>query len=570
MNEDFIDFLYNSYGYYFGQVRVSPQDPEKIYLLGVPILKSEDGGRTFTGINGDNVHSDHHALWVNPHREGHLVLGNDGGLNISWDDGETWTKQNNIPVGQFYSVAVDMAQPYNVYGGLQDNGVWMGPHTYTQSTRWHSSGQYPFKSIMGGDGMQVAVDTRDNKTVYTGFQFGNYYRVNTASGDRKSITPKHELGARPYRWNWETPIWLSVHNQDIFYMGANKLLRSFNQGDDFAEISEDLTGGGKKGDVPFGTLTTVHESPLKFGLIYTGSDDGYVHVTRDGGYAWKRINDGLPQGLWVASVQASAYEEGRVYLSLNGYRNDHFEPYCYISEDYGDNWKRIGTDLPDEPVNVLKEDPKNENILYAGTDHGAYISLDRGASFMAFGKSLPDVPVHDLVVHPRESHLILATHGRSFYKADVKEVQELTVEMRSLELVAFDIDDVRYSERWGSRFANWREPNTPEAKFAVYSKDPGEAVLQIRNGDDLILKEWNAQLNKGLNFIPYDFSIDADQASSLAEKLNKEVKKEKDRIEIKKADDGKYYLMPAEYEFVVRRAGATASNSFQVKDRRRR
>jgi len=275
-NEGYLDQVYNSYGYYFGQIRVAPQDPSRVYIMGVPVLKSTDGGKNFESINGANVHSDHHALWINPNRDGHIILGNDGGVNISYDDGDNWNKCNSAPLGQFYYLAVDMAKPYNVYGGLQDNGVWKGPSTYRTSDRWHGSGQYPYKSIMGGDGMQVAVDTRDNNTVYTGFQFGFYFRLNLANGKRTMIKPQHELGERPLRFNWQTPIHLSKHNQDIFYYGANKLYRSFNQGDDYEAISDDLTQGGKKGDVPFGTLAAIHESDFQFGLLYTGSDDGLV------------------------------------------------------------------------------------------------------------------------------------------------------------------------------------------------------------------------------------------------------------------------------------------------------
>ncbi len=345
-HEGYIDQGYNSYGYYFGNIRVSPRNPNKLYMLGFPVLRSDDGGKTWKSINGDNVHVDHHALWVSPTRDGHLILGNDGGINISYDDGESWVKCNSPAVGQFYAVAVDMAKPYNVYGGLQDNGVWKGPSTYQYSTEWHGSGRYPYSELVGGDGMQVAVDTRNNEIVYTGFQFGNYYRFNTRTEERKFITPKHDLGERPYRWNWQTPIHLSVHNQDILYMGAHKVFRSFNGGEKFDAISGDLTKGGQKGDVPYGTLSSIHESPLRFGLIYAGSDDGLVHVTRDGGQVWQNISAGLPEDMWVSRVQASKFDEGTVYVSLNGYRWDNFTPYLYVSSDYGKTWRRLGKDLP--------------------------------------------------------------------------------------------------------------------------------------------------------------------------------------------------------------------------------
>ncbi|MBT8221534.1 MAG: glycosyl hydrolase, partial [Eudoraea sp.] len=229
-HEGYIDDLFYSYGYYFAQIGVDRNNPEKIYIAGVPLLKSEDGGANFTSISKENVHADHHALWINPARPGHLINGNDGGLNISYDDGESWTKNNSTSVGQFYAINVDNQKPYNVYGGLQDNGVWMGPHTARMDNRWLQTGHNPWKSIMGGDGMQVQIDNRNPNIVYTGFQFGNYYRLDLGNRKRKAIQPKHELGETPYRFNWQTPILLSPHNQDILYFGGNKLHRSLNQG----------------------------------------------------------------------------------------------------------------------------------------------------------------------------------------------------------------------------------------------------------------------------------------------------------------------------------------------------
>lgn len=547
MNDDYLDNVYNSYGYYFGQIRVSPHNAEKIYIMGVPVLRSDDAGRTWESINGDNVHADHHALWLNPSRDKHIILGNDGGVNISYDDGEQWNKCNSPSVGQFYYVAVDMAKPYNVYGGLQDNGVWAGSKNYREgSTRWHGSGQYPYKSIMGGDGMQVAVDTRDNNTAYTGFQFGNYFRINQKSGKRTYITPKHDLGDRPLRWNWQTPIHLSIHNQDIFYMGSNKLHRSFDQGDNFHEISEDLTKGGIKGDVPFGTLACIHESPLKFGLIYTGSDDGLMHVTKDGGNSWENITAGLPENMWVARVQASQYEEGRVYAALNGYRWDVFEPYFYVSEDYGKNWKRIGADLPKEPANVIKEDPQNPNLIYVGTDHGLYISLDRGATFMAMKKDFPDVSVHDIVIHPRDNEMLVGTHGRSLYLADVELVQQLVDSVLQKDLFAFSVNKIRASSRWGNTFSPWREAPEPDITLPIFSKNGGKANLKLK-AKDLVLKSWEVDLRKGLNYLSYHGTIDSTSAASYENYLNEQKKKDAEAIKVEKAKNGKFYLKKGKY-----------------------
>lgn len=511
-HKDYIDNVYNSYGYYFGQIRVAAYDPDKVYIMGVPILRSDDGGATFKSINGDNVHVDHHALWVNPDLPGHLINGNDGGVNISYDDGQTWFKCNSPAVGQFYAVNVDMAEPYNVYGGFQDNGVWVGPSTYRAGTEWHSTGEYPYRGLLGGDGMQVAIDSRDNNTVYTGFQFGYYYRINKATGQRKFIRPQHELGERPLRFNWQSPIHLSQHNQDILYFGANKVFRSLNQGEDLKAISDDLTRGGQMGDVPYGTLSSIHESSLQFGLIYVGSDDGLVHVSRDGGLNWVRISDGLPETLkyhWVSRVQASQHAVERVYLALNGYRFDDFGAYLFVSEDYGATWTAIGKDLPAEPINVVREDPENPNLLYVGTDHGLYVSLDRGATFMAMNNGLPAVAVHDLVIHPRDKDLVVGTHGRSIYIADVSHLQALTKEVMAQPLHAFEVREVRHSERWGTRYNAWSAFNTPEVTIPFYCAEAGKVKIEVADGKKVLVSAaFDAQ--KGLNYFRYGLQHEMD------------------------------------------------------------
>lgn len=547
------DNMYNSYGYYFGQIRVAPYDANKLFVLGVPVLRSDDGGASWRSVNGDNVHVDHHALWINPRRPGHLILGNDGGLNISYDDGESWIKCNTPSLGQFYAVAVDMARPYNVYGGLQDNGVWYGPSTYKASTEWHDSGQYPYKPLVGGDGMQVAVDTRDNATVYSGFQFGNYFRINTKTGERKYITPKHELGEAPLRWNWQSPIQLSTHNQDILYMGANRLYRSLNQGNDFQAISPDLTTGGRKGDVPYGTLSSIAESPLRFGLIYTGSDDGLVYVTRDGGVSWNNISAGLPKDLWVSRVIASAHSESRVYVSLNGYRWDNFDPQLYSSDDYGKTWQKLGVNLPLEPVNVVREDPKNSDLLYLGTDHGLYVSFNRGGSFMLLNNGLPAVAVHDLVVHPREAELIVGTHGRSLYAGRVKELQQLTPESMAKDLLVFDADKIRYSPRWGA--VGWWTPDAPSVAIPVYMKSEGKLRMTLTTESGLVLRKWETEAAKGLSYPAYDLVIDENVLSEYNALLNEKVKPDEKPIAVKPAPNGKTYLYRGAYVLTVEKGG---------------
>ena len=554
-HEGYFDGLYYSYGYYFGVIQTNPENPEQVYVAGVPILRSDDGGKTFKNVNGSNVHVDHHAIWINPDNPRHIINGNDGGINISYDEGEHWFKCNSPSVGQFYYINVDHAKPYNVYGGTQDNGVWVGQNNYRSGVRWHNTGKYPYQSLLGGDGMQVQIDPRDNNTVYTGFQFGNYFRIDKSSGQRSYITPKHELGDRPYRWNWQAPIHLSTHNPDILYMGAHQLFRSMNQGDDFEAISEDLTQGGRQGDVPYGTLASIHESDIRFGLLYTGSDDGLIHVSRDGGHSWAKISDNLPQNLWVSRVQASAHDEATVYASLNGYRSDDFKSYVYSSSDYGKTWSKIGTNLPMEPVNVIKEDPHHAEILYVGTDRGVYVSLDRGGNFQRIASDLPNVPVHDLVIQKEAKDLLVGTHGRSIFKLDLSALYALKKSPK--ELICQSVKKIRFNENLGNRNNSYSDYRTYEMNIAAIDPKGGDGTLTITNEESKVLYQKDLDLEKGVNYIEYDLSMNQDM-DQMTESVDGETRKP--------AMNGKYYLLPGTYHINIIIDEVTASHEFKITD----
>jgi photosystem II stability/assembly factor-like uncharacterized protein len=544
-----------SYGYYFGLVRVAAYDADEVYIAGVPLLRSTDGGKTFEFIGGDNVHVDHHALWVNPDKKGHLINGNDGGLVISYDYGEHWMRCHHPPVGQFYTVFADDKKPYNIYGGLQDNGVWKGPSTYSGRTSWQQYGKYPYQMLLGGDGMQVAVD-KENDIVYTGFQFGHYFRLDQKMGASKPIQPKHKLGEEPLRFNWQTPIWLSVHNSDILYLGSNKLHRSLNRGIEFEAISSDLTKGGQKGDVSFGTLTSIHESPLKFGWLVIGTDDGLVKITKDGGETWLIISDKLPQNLWVSRVRFSKHKKDRIFVALNGYRWDDFNAYIYMSDDMGLTWQTLGKNLPKEPVNVVIEDPENEDLLYVGTDNGLYVSIDKGENFMSAGKDLPPVAIHDLFVQETSGDLVIGTHGRSVYVMPLKELQKLS-EIRDSFLVVFELPEIIKRESWGKKDFEWKY-DEPEIRLAFYSSQTqtDSALIRIRTSDGFVLNSFKTAVNKGINSAILKFYINADSLSWPANISS---------LKPYKSDNGKYYLPISDYRVFVESNGIERQTLLRIK-----
>jgi len=503
-HETYLEGLYYSYGYYFGKIHVDPNNSDKIYTYGVPLITSDDGGKTFYSIGKENVHADHHDLWINPNKPGHLINGNDGGVNITYDDGKNWIKNNSTEVGQFYSINVDYQKPYNVYGGLQDNGVWMGPHNSIENKRWNMTGKYPWKSILGGDGMEVQIDNRNPNIVYTGSQFGFYSRLDLETGKRRSIKPVHELGQSPFRFNWQTPIRLSSHNQDVLYYGSNFLHKSTDKGDTWRTISNDLTNGGKMGNVPYGTLTTISESPLNKDVIYTGSDDGMIYVTKNGGKTWKNISKDLPQDLWVSKLYASSHEENIIYVSLDGYRWDNFSPYLFKSSNYGKTWESISSNLPDSPINVVIEDNVNGDVLYIGNDHGVYASLNQGSSWEPFSSGLTSAAVHDLVIQKDENHLLVGTHGRSIYLSNIEKIQNLSSEIQNSSLYMYPLKDVKYSNSWGSKRSIWSESFEPNMDLTFFSSSIKDYELSIVDSDNKTLYTSQGKFDNGFNFISYN------------------------------------------------------------------
>jgi len=432
--------------FYYSQIRVDPNDENRVYVLGSPLEISEDGGKNFVRLR-INVHVDHHDLWINPANSNHLVLGNDGGVYFSFDRGETWDFLNQMALGQFYAIDVDMRTPYYIYGGVQDYCSWGGPSATRESIGITAA---DWQKVMTGDGFQVRIDPTDPDILYAEAQGGRIVRHDRRTGQNTSISPQAPEGEEDYRFNWETPLHISYHDPKTLYAGGNHLFRSTDRGNSWEVLSPDLTTETfSRPDYKDGTpqkiasITTVGESPLERDMIYVGTDDGHVHVTTNGGKSWSELTrnfPGLGGARWVSRVVASRFEEQRAYATFDGHRNDDFAPYVFMTNDTGVTWKNIASNLPAVgPVRVIREDIKNPNLLFLGTEFAAFVSFDRGAHWLRLMNGLPTVAVADLVVHPRDGDLIAGTHGRSAYVMDISSLRELTEDILNKDLHVFQV-----------------------------------------------------------------------------------------------------------------------------------
>ena len=428
-----------TYGWVFGQIRVDPNDENTVYIMGLSLAKSSDGGKSFKNLYFAGLHGDHHGLWIDPADSRYLINVNDGGVNCSYDGGETWRDFHaHHPLIQFYNIAYDMDKPFHVYGSVQDHGTYKGIVSHRPSREdgmgRRVSGWQP---CPGGEGTHIAVDPTDSSIVYSSSFYGRLMRSEFKNGrwETKDIYPKAGQGEPPLRGQWLAPTILSPHNPMIVYHGFQYLYRSLDRGQSWDRISPDLSYNDpdKRGKwpfaIPYACLTAVSESPFKFGLLYAGTDDGRVWITKNGGEAWTEITAGLPYNKHVSRLVASQYDPATVYLTLNGRRDDDFADYVYRSTDYGKTWVDISGNIPGGPVNVLREDPKNKSVLYVGTDLGVYASVDGGAIWHYLGSGLPNTYVWDLFVHPRDNSLVIATFGRGVWVIEnVAPVQNAKVQ----------------------------------------------------------------------------------------------------------------------------------------------
>ena len=423
--------------YYFSQIRVDPNNDQKIYVTSENLEGSTDGGRTWLGRLFPRMFGDVRTLWIDPENSDRMILGSDGGIAITYDGGRTSDHYANIPLGSAYTVSVDMEDPYNVYTGLQDHENWRGPSNGPMGRIANDD----WAAVGDGDGMATVPDPADSRWLYTTREYGGHERLDQKLGYRKNIQPQAAPGAPPYRFLWETPVAISPHNSQTIYAGAQMLLRSSDRGDHWTEISPDLSTndaakilpeseGGVPGGIPWFAISSISESPITAGLIWAGTSDGNVQVTRDNGATWTNVTAkiaarGARADAYVSRVQASSHAAGRAFVAKHGYKFDDFHPYLYRTDDFGATWTSIAGNLPDQPINVVAEDRKNPHLLFVGNDTGVFVSIDDGARWVKMNNNMPNVPVHDLVVHPRENDLVLGSYGRGIWITNIGPLQEL-------------------------------------------------------------------------------------------------------------------------------------------------
>jgi len=413
-----------TYGWVFGQIKVDPNDENTLYTMGLMLNQSTDGGKTFVSLRGPHV--DHHGLWIDPANSNYLLNVQDGGLTISYDKGKTWKYPIEVlPLAQFFNLAYDMNVTFRVYGSIQDHGSYFGTVDLTRGRDKVSPVE--FKDILGGEGSSHAVNHIDNNTIYASGFYGQLMRaeISTFPQNIKELMPNMMPGEAPLRGDWVAPTIISPHSPDIIYHGMQYVMISKNKGDTWEFISPDLSYNDpkKRGDISYQTVSVLDESPLRFGLLYAGTDDGRIWRTKDGGKTWTEIRNGAVPQKFVSRILASRYDIGTVYMTQTGRRDDDFQVYIWKSTNFGDSWQDISGNIPVGPVNAIREDPVNPDILYAGTDGGVFVTKDSGKKWDVLG-ILPFSYVHDLAIHPLDNMIIIATHGRGMWIMDANPINE--------------------------------------------------------------------------------------------------------------------------------------------------
>jgi photosystem II stability/assembly factor-like uncharacterized protein len=500
--------------YSFNQLKINPHNDQQVVVTSDSMFQSKDGGKTWTMDFMRGTFGDFRCVWWDPQDEDRVMTCSDGGVSVSYDRGKTADWFLNLKVGEVYALGVDMDDPYHVYAGLQDHDSWKGP----VNGRIGEITLEDWVTVGPGDGMYNMVDPTDSRWAYNTRELGSMGRMDQKTGVRADISPgRANTGTPPLRYNWIAPIAMSPHNPQIIYAGAQKLFRSLNRGDKWEEISPDLTTNHpeKTGrNVPFCTITSISESPLKAGVIWVGTDDGKVQLTRSHGGSWTDLTEalakaGAPAERWVSRVFASPHNDGTAFVSKTGFRNDDFRPFLYRTTDYGATWTSIAGDLPNYAINVVVQDRKNANLLYVGNERGVWVSIDAGAHWTRFQANLPAVAVHDLVVHPRENDLVLGTYGRALWAGDVSFMPELTAEVLDKSAYLFDIEPkARYGfgrqgmnyKLYGDKFLS--VPNEPEAiviNYYLKTEAAAGAKVTVTDMKGRVMRQLDGPAKAGMN-----------------------------------------------------------------------
>jgi photosystem II stability/assembly factor-like uncharacterized protein len=522
--------LVNSRPFYFSRMVVDPADPQRIYKMGQVAAVSNDGGKTFSGLGGfslygSSYHSDVHDIWVNPKNSEQLVIATDGGVYISLDRGAGWRFVGSLPVGQFYHVSYDMEWPFNVYGGLQDNSSWFGPS--------RRSGGIPnrlWQSLSGGDGFWAFADPKDPDIIYDEIQGGNLFRIRRSTLESKDIKPTPEKGEPKFRFNWNTPIHLSASRPGTLYYGSQFLFRSRDQGESWERISPDLTtndpakqrqsdSGGLTPDNSTAenhcTIFAIAESPKNADIIWAGTDDGNLQVTRDGGKSWVNVAanlPGAPKGTWVSSVEPSRFEEGTAFVTLDGHMTGDMKSYVFRTSDFGRTWQALATPDVKGYAHVVKEDLVNPNLVFLGTEFGLFVSFDGGKQWAQFTAGLPNVAVRDVAIHPRDHDVVLATHGRALYVIDdITALRKLTPAAIDAEVAFLDARPqwmVNGSSDFGfGGDGEYVGQSPPEAAVITYYLKKrhmfGDLRLEIYDQAGKLLTSINGGKRKGINRVEW-------------------------------------------------------------------
>ncbi|MGB7283719.1 MAG: hypothetical protein WBE13_15745 [Candidatus Acidiferrum sp.] len=526
---------------YYSQVRIDPNNDLRIWELGAQMFYSEDGGKTFSTQRVKGIHGDFHAMWIDPADSNHIITGCDGGINWSYDDGRTWDFINTIAIGQYYEIGLDNEKPYKICGGLQDNGSWCGP---SMSLAREGITNEDWTLMPGGDGFYAEIDNVEPWIVYTESQDGHISRRDEHTAQQREIMPEAKAGEPHYRFQWNSPMAVSSHDHNTIYYGGNYLFKSTDRGDSWTRLGGDLTTGVERNKLPilgkvpdkntlsrddgvedYPTITTISESPVMVDVLWVGTDDGNLQVTRDGGKTWKNVVShvpGVPKGTYVSRVMASKYAEGTAYAAFDGHRSDDYNVYIFATTDYGETWKSIRKGIPDSAgsVHVVREHPRNENLLFAGTEFGLWVSWDRGADWTALRNNFPTVPVDDIEIQAEQNDLVLATHGRSLWIFDdLTPIEKFDAAVANSGITFFSprpatLWDLR-QRRWSGGQKAFTAKNPPYgAILNYYLKEalPPEAPKTAKDEKETDKKEAAA----------------ADQKATAEEAANKEGKENKE------------------------------------------